>query len=257
MLRLATPLEQRRDRLRRLTEGTQLTRGHHGLLMGAGGGGGGGATDPDFASVVLLMHMDGTNGGTSFPDVKSHTITPYNSAATDTGQFKFGSASALLDSTKYLLSTATADQRLTGTWCVEGWYRFTSVSGYRMLFSTWRDGSSYGFYMYANGSQILTNLSFVWSSSGAVSANTWHHIAVNSAASTGTKRLFIDGVLLASNFLTYDDSGYSTASSRLGYDGGGIVGSGLGGYMDDFRLTIGAQRYTSNFTPPAAAFPDS
>jgi len=53
------------------------------------------STDPNFADVVLLLHMDGANGGTSFTDNSNsaHTVTAVGNANTNTSVKKFGTAS--------------------------------------------------------------------------------------------------------------------------------------------------------------------
>ena len=53
--------------------------------------------DPDWANVVLLLHLDGTDGSTTITDVKGNTCTTINTAAISTAQSKFGGASLLLD----------------------------------------------------------------------------------------------------------------------------------------------------------------
>jgi hypothetical protein len=40
------------------------------------------------------------------------------------------------------------------------------------------------------------------------------------------------------------------------YDNGGYA-IDYQGYIDEIRITKGIARYTANFTPPSAAFPDS
>jgi len=88
----------------------------------------------------------------------------------------------------------------------------------------------------------------------------WYHIAITRDASNLT-RLFINGVLqgiAATDANTYYSGGSSGAYASLGSDsnnGNAVANDTLAGWVDEFRLTIGACRYTANFAPPVAAFP--
>jgi hypothetical protein len=79
-----------------------------------------------------------------------------------------------------------------------------------------------------------------------VSTGTWYHLAV---VRLGTSiRLYVDGVLAASA-VTTGQLNVSDLSALL-------IGDGLNGWLDDVRVTKGVARYTTDFTPPALAFPD-
>jgi hypothetical protein len=78
----------------------------------------------------------------------------------------------------------------------------------------------------------------------------WHHIAITRAS--GTNRMFFDGVLQGS--VTSDSTNY-TAPNNMQIGTSSTYGD-FSGYLDDLRITKGYARYTSNFTPPAAAFKD-
>ncbi|MGE3298622.1 MAG: phage tail protein, partial [Porticoccaceae bacterium] len=66
----------------------------------------GAGEDPYWNNVVALLHMDGTNGSTTFTDQKGHTFTATGNAQISTAQSKFGGASALFDGTGDLVSSA-------------------------------------------------------------------------------------------------------------------------------------------------------
>jgi len=95
----------------------------------------------------------------------------------------------------------------------------------------------------------------VASSNTAISANTWHHVAL--VGNQGTITQWIDGVAAGS----MSSADYTKYPEMGGYDshiGDRPAGAGSGqatfsGYMQDFRITKGLARYTSTFTPPSAA----
>lgn len=87
----------------------------------------------------------------------------------------------------------------------------------------------------------------------------WYHIAVS--RQSGVLRMFIDGVQVGvdtADARTYQDN----ASSLMinGQQGAGaslaLSNAGVDGWMDGTRLTVGAARYTANFTPPSVPLTD-
>jgi hypothetical protein len=68
--------------------------------------------DPNYASVSLLLHMDGTNGSTVFTDLSPvpKVVTRFGDAQISTAQSKFGGSSAYFDGTgDYLTVASSAD----------------------------------------------------------------------------------------------------------------------------------------------------
>jgi methionine salvage enolase-phosphatase E1 len=63
--------------------------------------------------------------------------------------------------------------------------------------------------------------------------------------------LFCDGTLHSSATISGSIDGQNLVVGGY-YD----LSSLFDGYIDDFRITKGVARYTANFTPPAAPFPD-
>lgn len=216
-----------------------------------------GPTDPYFSSVKLLLHLDGINGATSATDSSSsaRAITFYGNAQLTTADFKFGSASLLLDGNgDYIDTPSSADFAFSGDFTIEAWVYLTTNGGtYKTIFSSGGGTNSYGLYHYQNTSLTwyspngsgLTTL-------GTISLSTWHHIAV--CRSGSAIKFFVDGVQLGST-LTESTSFACPSSFKMGYD---TVGSAyVAGNIDEVRVTKGVARYTTNFTAPTAAFPNS
>jgi hypothetical protein len=91
--------------------------------------------------------------------------------------------------------------------------------------------------------QINANTN-VFVTNGNLPLNTWAHLALVRNGSTTT--LYLNGTSVASGTSTNPTD--NTSPLQMGT-------SGFIGYINDFRITNGLARYTSNFTPPTAAFP--
>lgn len=88
--------------------------------------------------------------------------------------------------------------------------------------------------------------------------NTWYHWAI--VRNAGEVILYIDGVqmgLPVADVSTYfAATALFTVGAELNAAGAAVVpGSGFIGFMDEVRVTPGVARYTTEFTPPVAAFP--
>lgn len=235
-----------------------------GIVSAGAASGGGGPTDPNFANVVLLLHMDGADASTTFTDNSSSTktVTASGNAQIDTAQSKFGGASGLFDGTGDYLSLAShADFGFgTGAYTVEGWVRFTDTSADKCVFDN-RTGSNTGIGIYvdqslANAGNRLTlasNSSTIGgvSSTQFAASSAFQHWAV--CKSGTTVRGFINGTQVWSITDSRTLASASTAFLAANYLGT----QAFAGHLDDVRVTKGVARYTSGFTAPSAPFPNS
>jgi hypothetical protein len=113
---------------------------------------------------------------------------------------------------------------------------------------------TYALSFYQQKINWLANSTFL-SGTSTLTNNTWYHFAA--CRSGSTLKLFVDGVEEYSGTDTtdYTSSASFNAGDRQDLDPFGQYP--LDGYIDDLRITKGVARYTANFTPPTAAFPDS
>jgi hypothetical protein len=91
------------------------------------------AADGNDAFTKILLHMDGTNGSTTFTDTNAggsaHTWTANGNAQISTAQSKFGGASGLFDGTgDYITTPDHADYTLgSGDFTIDLWFNCTAV----------------------------------------------------------------------------------------------------------------------------------
>jgi hypothetical protein len=223
--------------------------------------------DPSFSSVVLLLGFEGSDAATSTTDqspTTPHTLTFQGNAQLDTAQKKFGTASLLLDGTgDYLSRTTDADFNHNVSFTMECWIRLNSTTFPQCMASVYANTNGIAGwifqisatgqlnFIYYDGSTFTTTASTGFT----FSTGTWYHLAVSSAmsGSAATDRIYIDGVYKAKTAYTRSQN-YSSAFNlgRLG----GSADRYVNGWIDEFRITKGVARYTteSSFTPPARAF---
>ena len=214
----------------------------------AGAGG-----DPDFANVSLLLHMDGSNGSTTFTDSSSNAfaVTAFGNAQVTTTDPKFGTGALTLDGTgDYLTVAADADFQFgTGDFTVECWVYVNSV-GNTGLFTFGGTGSGLAVNLYS-GAWNLTTSGAGGAALGAVTTGAWQHLAVTRSGSS--LRMFIDGTQIGSTLSNSTDLSDNALKIGYYYDTSYTINA----RVDEFRVTKGVARYTANFTPPTAAFPDA
>lgn len=205
----------------------------------------------------LLLHFDGSNGGTTFTDSSfyNRTVTPTGNVNTSTARKKFGTASAYFDGNGDYLSSEGSFSFGTLPFTVDFWIYPTSVAADGDLFDTEFKGAAaaranaFATVLSTDRAiKIFHNSVFVITTTELCTLNAWNHVAIVRSGTTVT--VYVNGVA----------GGNATISANL-YKAGCLIGahidSGYGyytGYMDELRVRVGDAVWTANFTPPSAPY---
>jgi len=197
-----------------------------------------------------------TNAGI-FDQTAKNVLETLGDAKVSTTQYKYGTASMYFDGTgDWLDVVENPIQRIgTGDFTIETWVYTTTDTGYIFSkgfgaangYAGWIQTGNVRIRFYdASGTQ--TN---IITTSNPISTNTWYHIAF--VRSSNTVTIYVNGNSVSNGSFSGDIN--STSKLRIGanWDTAPVP---LNGYLDDFRITRGYARYTSNFTPPSSAFKD-
>jgi hypothetical protein len=231
------------------------------------------ATDTNIREVSLLLHGNGTNGSTTITDssLTPKTVTAVGNAQISTAQSKFGGASIAFDGSGDYASVTSSSAFDLGIsnepFTVEFWF-YRNATGNHAFFgkgggnANWNTNAGYQYLafieagvLYWMWNENIAQAGPVFISTSTLPAiNQWHHYAA-SYDGTNTK-LFINGTQIGSNNSNIYIA--PSAANRVRVGAGPVDAdlSSLNGYLDDLRITKGIARYTANFTPPTAAFPD-
>ena len=214
------------------------------------------APDPDFASVSLLLHMNGSNDSTTFTDSSSNalTVTASGGAVVSTASPQYGTGALRTTRSGGKLSLpASTTLELTGDFTIEFWLHLVQDKGRLFTLSgasarieinqnsAAGGGNAHKLYMYNGGSELFDNLAI------GLTLGTYRHVAITRSGTS--LRAFGDGTLYQT--LTH------SATLTLTEIGGATGGDHLDAFIDDLRITKGVARYTATFTPPTAPFPDA
>lgn len=197
-----------------------------------------------------LLHFDETLTKDEVDKVWYSTGFTLSSA-----QYKFGGKSAYNNaSTAYIYTPAINDINLsTGDFTIDFWYRPEAVGdGTSWIYGTTNSsiyisvtGRAFSVSIYYNpGSNFI-----LWDSS-TLSANTWYHVAVVRNGNVFT--LYVNGVNRGSKTqaITVNDPGANVIIGASASWGSGPIN----GWLDEFRISKGIARWTTNFTPPTSPY---
>lgn len=216
-------------------------------------GGGGGATDPLWSNVISLLHFDGADLGTSFPDEKG-ILWSRDGAVTSTASPLFGSACGLFSTDHLLRSDSDLAALGTGDFVIELAISPTTLSAAAFLFD-FRPSSSNGAYpcLFVNPDGSLSyfvNTSVVIATAtGLISTGSYYRVALERVS--GLTTLYVNGTSVG----TWSDSTNYIASRAAIAAGNQPSRLSLIGRVDEWRVTKGAYRYNGNYTPATEAFP--
>jgi beta-lactam-binding protein with PASTA domain len=222
------------------------------------------ACDPNFGSVSLLLHCDGANGSTSFPDSSGNgnVVTATTPAQVSTANPQFGTGALALGATGgtgniscptsgsgglfdmgsgdftyefgiFVPSTPSANAYIMGDGFPNGGTGQIGLT-YDFASRTIIGGVNFG------GSTVTS------ATSPALSLNAWHSIAFVKHGTTLT--VYCDGV---------GGTPITVAVGALNAPGVSFIAGfkpSFGGHipnemLDEIRITKGIARYTSNYTP--------
>jgi hypothetical protein len=224
-----------------------------------------GGGDASFSSVSLLLHGDGSNGGTTITDSSSNALTATQSGSsgnvtTSTTNFLFGTASLRFGGTQGITYAASAlFEAATRDWTIECAINADSSANQPVIvqFGT---STTNRFSLYFN----VTNKTVAFFSQSASGSAThlqtpaldygkWYRVALTKEGSAVT--LWLDGVPVGTVYNPFIPTG--NLGVAVGIEPFTLSSTAYFiGYIEEVRLTMGVARQTLNFTPPTSPYAD-
>ena len=223
----------------------------------------GGPTSPATAVTNTRLLLNYTNAGIYDATSKNDLETVDGAKISTAISAKWGTGSMYFDGTGDYLVWPSSQTLIFGTadFTIEMWVNRSSTQNSVSTLFAQSPGSTY-FVIHNNDPSYVNRITVYVDNYGAgtrvltggttLSADTWYHVAITRAS--GVWRLFVNGT---SDSSTYTNTANPTPSGSVNLIGARSTSSPLPftGYIQDARITTGYARYTTNFTPPTAAFP--
>ena len=216
---------------------------------------------------TTLLPLNGANTSTVCIDygITPKTWTAHGNAQISTTQSEFSGASAYFDGTgDYFDTPANADFNFgSGDFTIDFWMRADDVTRgseiaggegaiYDRTTASFRiglTGTSRVYWQVYSGTNITPSVE-----SGVLSSATWYHIAC--IVYNNKIFFYINGVATGSGItITGTSVNNSIGTLSVGTFGAYLPLTNFAGYIDEFRITKGLARWTSNFVPPVLAYP--
>lgn len=223
--------------------------------------------DPNFADVILLAHLDGTNGSAGpFIDDSplANTLTTVGGAVLDTATPKFGPSDMIIAPSGAFNGFSVPDSGpfdfSTGDWTIEFQAMSTVVSGNIHLARKFNFTSVYPYeiILAPGGGAASINADGADSAGSGVYAitggtnftfNVWHAVCLERFGNIFT--LYLDGVIQGTQPTYSGALGNNNGTTKIGADASSETVQ-----IDEVRYTRFARYGATAYTPATAAFPD-
>jgi hypothetical protein len=208
----------------------------------------------------LLLRGDGAGAVFVDSSVSGYAVTAVGDVTQSATYSKFGGKSIYFDGTgDYLTVVDSDDWYFDGDFTVDFWIRFSSIDtgAHNYPFFTQSVGGGYPLQGLILFGGALTWMSYVNAGTPRLNywvpwtpvINTWYHIAI--VRNGNVWNTYINGIAGAK---TLAAGAYANAMQNIAavleVGGGTIYGDALHGYMDEFRVSKGLARWTSDFAVP-------
>jgi hypothetical protein len=224
-----------------------------------------------------LVHCNGADESTTFTDVSAsgHTVTANVTAQVDTVIKKFGTGSCLFDGDSDFLSVADhADWNFgTGALTIEGWVYFLSgfgpTTGNNGVFCQYDDTSNYFMLDMWTVDDVTENIAVQFAAEGGgdtvtataqstswgVGEDQWIHVAVirGWGGNANDWAVCLNGTAVATDTqsITMPDLAADLWVGKRNYN---VTTYYTDGHIDEFRVSKGIARWTSNFKVPTGEY---
>lgn len=241
---------QRREAVRRVSRPAVMTPRRRAAAAPEGD------TDPDRASRLLVLHCDGTNGGTTFTDSgpSGRTMTVSGTLITSTSSPKFGTAAALVQASGDQVRCADSSDFAVGTGAITyaAWVKptYSGTFGSFISHGEFNGGSGSQIFIGTTGVAFRTEGTSDLTASAALNDGEWHYVKFVLTPGPGTryKKIFIDGTEANSTTTT------ANLNTPDGVDIGSVLDSGgsfrFAGRFDEVVISALADLSTDVPTSP-------